>query len=162
MSARYGHSLAIGSEGKLCAWGDNATGQLGDGGTTSDHSPEVMTLAAGVTPTAIAGGYEDTLAIGSDGHLYAWENNANGELGDCTSTQHNRPEVISVDTGVTPTAIAAGNYHSLAIGSFMPPSVLPESPVVLALPAAATVIFGAAAWKAARLRNRDRTPQPTP
>ncbi len=64
---------------------------LGDGGTTSDHSPEVMTLAAGVTPTAIAGGYEDTLAIGSDGHLYAWENNANGELGDCTRTALDKP-----------------------------------------------------------------------
>ena len=161
ISAGEYHSLAIGSNNKLYAWGDNATGQLGDGTTTGDHSPEVITLASGVTPTAIAGGYEDTLAIGSDGNLYAWGSNSNGELGDGTTTGHNSPEVISLGAGVIPTAMAAGAYHSLAIGSSNPPPVLPESPVLVALPAAAAVLFGAGVWAAARRRNHGTALQPT-
>jgi alpha-tubulin suppressor-like RCC1 family protein len=108
ISAGEYHSLAIGSNGKLYAWGDNATGQLGDGTTTSEYAPEVITLGTGVTPTAISAGYGHSLLIGSDGNLYAWGTNTNRELGDGTITEHNSPEVISLGTSVTPTAIAAG------------------------------------------------------
>jgi alpha-tubulin suppressor-like RCC1 family protein len=110
-------SLAIGSNGGLYAWGWNIAGQLGDGTTTDRDSPEAITLAAGVTPTAIAAGYYHSLAIGSDGNLYAWGWNGAGQLGDGTTTEHNSPEAITLAAGVTPTAIATGDYHSLAIGS---------------------------------------------
>jgi hypothetical protein len=39
MAAGYGHSLAIGSDGKLYAWGYNFYGQLGDGSTIDRSSP---------------------------------------------------------------------------------------------------------------------------
>jgi alpha-tubulin suppressor-like RCC1 family protein len=117
ISAGAFHSLAIGSNGRLYAWGSNDQGELGDGTTTEHDSPEVITLASGVTPTAIAAGYYHSLVIGSDGNLYAWGYNEIGQLGDGTTTEHDSPEVITLASGVTPTAISAAYYHSMAIGS---------------------------------------------
>jgi alpha-tubulin suppressor-like RCC1 family protein len=117
ISAAPFHSLAIGSDGQLYAWGDNDQGELGDGTTTEHDSPEVITLAPGVTPTAIAAGYYDNLVIGSDGNLYAWGYNEIGQLGDGTTTERDSPEVITLAPGVTPTDISAVYFHSMAIGS---------------------------------------------
>ena len=118
ISAGFEDGLAIGSDGKLYAWGDSV-GQLGDGTTIVHESPEVITLASGVLPTAtspLAMGF--SLAIGSDGKLYAWGTDGRSQLGDSmTTTQVQTPEAITLASGVFPTAISAGSYHSLAIGS---------------------------------------------
>ena len=112
------HSLAIGSNRKLYAWGHNVDGELGDGTTTDHYTPEAITLAPGVTPIAISVGGDYSLTIGSNGKLYAWGVNQDGQLGDGTTTEHNSPEAITLAPGVTPTAISASNggWHSLAIG----------------------------------------------
>jgi alpha-tubulin suppressor-like RCC1 family protein len=138
---QFGFSLAIGSDGKLYAWGDNSAGELGDGSTTDHDTPEAITLASGVKPTAIAAGRNHSLAIGSDGQLYAWGDNSAGELGDGSTTDHDTPEAITLASGVTPVAIAAGDYHSLVIGSQQPGTGTPESPNVLLLAAVACSVF---------------------
>jgi alpha-tubulin suppressor-like RCC1 family protein len=119
ISAGELNSLAIGSDGNLYAWGSNTAGDLGDGTTTSHNTPEVITLAAGVKPTAVsaAKGSGGGLAIGSDGNLYAWGSNSNGQLGDGTTTDQHTPEAITLAAGVKPTAISAGVLDSLAMGS---------------------------------------------
>ncbi len=110
---------AIGSDGNLYAWGDDTQGQLGNGFFPPGESdlPVVVALPAGVTATAIAGGAVDGYAIGSDGKLYAWGNNQFGELGDGNTTSSDTPVVVSLPTGVTPTAIASGTETGYAIGS---------------------------------------------
>jgi len=88
IAAGENHSLAIGSDGKLYAWGWNNFGQLGIGSTDTDRpTPVVVTLSAGVTPTAITAGSLHSLATGSDGNLYAWGSNDSGEL----ATETRRP-----------------------------------------------------------------------
>jgi len=111
------HSLVSGSNGKLYAWGYNNYGQLGNGSTTESHTPVLVLLPSGVTARAVAAGYEHSLASGSDGKLYAWGQNFDGELGNGTSTNSYTPVVVSLPSGVTASAIATGQYHSLAIGS---------------------------------------------
>ncbi len=111
------YSLAIGSNGDLYAWGDNNVGQLGDGTGVEKNSPEMITLAPDVTPTALAAGYEHSLAIGSDGNLYGWGDNFEGDLGDNSGVAHLSPVLITLAPGVSPTAIAAGGDDSFAIGS---------------------------------------------
>jgi len=101
----------------LYAWGQNLYGEVGDGTTTERNTPEAITLAPGVTPTAIAGGDFLSLAIGSDGKLYTWGFNDDGQLGDGTYTNRSTPAAITLAAGVTPTAIAAGAFFGLAIGS---------------------------------------------
>ncbi len=111
------HSLAIGSNGTVYTWGSNSSGQLGNGTTNESDSPAAITLASGVTATAVAGGGAYSLAIGSNGKVYAWGFNSDGQLGNGTTTSSSTPVAITLASGVTATAVAAGYAHSLAIGS---------------------------------------------
>lgn len=101
------HSLLIGFDGSLWAWGSNGAGQLGDGTTTT------RTLPTPVLPgvTAMAAGLEHTLALTDDGSLWAWGDNLVGQLGDGTTTSRYRPTQIL--SGIA--ATAAGYEHSLAL-----------------------------------------------
>lgn len=105
--------------GAAYAWGSNGSGQLGNGtmNTTNNPTPEPVTLPSGVTVTAVATGKVHSLAIGSDGNVYSWGYNGFGQLGDGTTFDSSTPLAITLASGVTATAIAAGAYHSLAIGS---------------------------------------------
>ena len=76
------HSLALGSDENLYAWGDNSSGQLGDGTNTLRRTPVKINKPANTSAqfifSTIAAGDHSSLAIGSDGSLYAWGNNARG------------------------------------------------------------------------------------
>ncbi|MHB8337062.1 MAG: RCC1 domain-containing protein, partial [Ignavibacteriaceae bacterium] len=119
VAAGWYHSLAIGSDGNLYAWGYNAYGQLGIGNTTQQNSPVKVPLPSGVTSwTSVVSGWSHCLAIGNDGNLYAWGDNANGQLGIGNTTQQNTPVKVPLPSGVTSwTAMAGGWFHSLAIGN---------------------------------------------
>ncbi len=64
--------------------------------------------------TRISSGQAHTLAIRSDGTLWAWGTNSDGRLGDGTLTGTSTPKQIGT---ATYTAVAGGQYHSLAIHS---------------------------------------------
>ncbi|BDR52281.1 hypothetical protein KIM372_01880 [Bombiscardovia nodaiensis] len=113
-------SLAIGSDGNTYAWGNNQYGQLGDNTTTSRKLPVRVHTPTGVHFTAISAGCYHALALGDDGNIYAWGYNQYGQLGDGTTT--NKKEPVATHHGALPagqrfTAISAGFYHSLALGS---------------------------------------------
>jgi alpha-tubulin suppressor-like RCC1 family protein len=67
------HVLALAANGQLFAWGSNASGQLGTGGTTSSNWPVPVLMGAmtGKTVIAIAAGGSTSLALTSDGYVYA-------------------------------------------------------------------------------------------
>ncbi len=117
VSAGWYHSLAVGSDGKIYAWGWNAYGQLGDGTTTNRLSAEAISLPGGVTAVSVSAGYEHSLAVGNDGRVYAWGGNASGQLGDGTTTTRLTPEVLALPAGVSALSVSAGDGHSLAVGS---------------------------------------------
>jgi alpha-tubulin suppressor-like RCC1 family protein len=111
------HSLFLQSDGSVWGMGKNQFGQLGDGTyglpPYFDTNLPVQVLVAG-NVTAIAAGYYHGLLLKSDGSLWAMGLNSNGQLGDGTFNNTNRPEQI-VASNVT--AIAAGGYHSLFLKS---------------------------------------------
>ncbi len=111
------HGLALTSTGAVYAWGDNAQGQLGDGTTTQELAPVAVSLPAGVHAVAVAAGGAHSLALTSTGAVYAWGDNAQGQLGDGTTTQRSTPVLVHLPAGVTVVAIAAGGAHSLALTS---------------------------------------------
>jgi alpha-tubulin suppressor-like RCC1 family protein len=116
ISAGYDANLAIGSNGDLYAWGLALFGQLGDGGRTDRLRPEHITLALRAIPAAISAGYFASLAVDSQGRLYAWGDNCCGQVGDGTNVNRLRPEPITMAFGVRAAAISEG-VESLAIGS---------------------------------------------
>ena len=104
------HTLAIDSEGNLWAWGNNGSGQLGDGTITDKIVP--MQIKQGTKFKEISAGTEHSLAIDSEGNLWVWGNNMYGQLGDGTTTQKISP--VQIKSGTKFTQISGVN-HSLAI-----------------------------------------------
>ena len=125
ISAGYTHSLALGSDGNLYSWGNNTSGQLGRStSTTPANQPGKVTMPAGVRQfTQISAGNGYSLALGSDGNLYSWGDNTNGQLGrtPTSTTPANQPGKVTMPTGVTITQASAphmvSGYFSLALGS---------------------------------------------
>jgi alpha-tubulin suppressor-like RCC1 family protein len=118
------HSLALKSDGTVWAWGYNYDGELGNGAATTTGcrcvpTPTQVPGLAGVT--AIAGGAYHSLALKSDGTVWAWGYNYDGELGNGTATTWGcqcvpTPAKVPGLAGVT--AIAGGAHtHSLAVKS---------------------------------------------
>jgi len=114
VSAGANHSLAITSDGRLWAWGYNGNGQLGDSTTANKNTPIEVSIPGvpAVAITAVAGGGNHTLAVRGDGVLWAWGANANGQVGDGTTTQRTQPVQLTGFTGVS--TVAGGGQHSLA------------------------------------------------
>lgn len=117
------HSVALASDGTVYSWGYNSNGQLGHGtGSLASNVPvAVLTSGAlsGKTIVQIAAGAAHTLALASDGTLFSWGANSEGQLGNGTNTNSNAPvEVVKtgVLSGKTITQIEAGGI-SLAVTS---------------------------------------------
>ena len=104
------HALAIKTDGTVWAWGNDNTGQLGDGGVcgkTCTTPVKVGTLAGAAV---VAAGYVHSLAALADGSVRAWGRNAEGELGDGTTTVRATPVTTTGLTGVRPGAGASTTY----------------------------------------------------
>jgi len=105
------HVLALLSDGTVWSWGDNASGQLGDGTVNERADQGPVSGLTGVT--AIAAGEYHSMALTRDGAVWTWGDNASGQLGDGTVNERAAPGPVNGLTGVT--AIAAGAHHSMAL-----------------------------------------------
>ncbi len=111
------HNLAVTSTGAVLAWGYNAYGQLGNGGTGASDVPVNVSLPTGTNVTAVAAGALHSLALTSTGTVLAWGYNVDGELGDGSTTNSDVPVKVNLPPGTKVTAVAAGGYYSLALTS---------------------------------------------
>lgn len=113
VSVGYSHTVAIKNDGSLWAWGMNHFGELGDGTTVSKNSPTQIgtdtdwaLLSAGSGPTTF------NLALKTNGTLWAWGNNAYGQVGNGSLVNQLSP--VQIGTGTNWKTIAAGYSHALA------------------------------------------------
>src|SRR5262249_61585829 len=74
-------TLALASDGHALAWGNNVSGQLGNGSNAPSPIPVQVKLPAGVTVTAIRAGCDHSLALTTSGGLLGWGDNSFGQLG---------------------------------------------------------------------------------
>ncbi len=118
------HSLAVGQDGSGWAWGFGTQGQLGDDSFSDTSLPVRVKGTGGVgflgDISLMTGGYNHSLALLSDGTVYAWgENGYQGLLGDGTSDSSGVPvQVLDVGSGdpmTDVTAIGSSQYHNLAL-----------------------------------------------
>ncbi|HEY0406156.1 MAG TPA: S8 family serine peptidase [Pyrinomonadaceae bacterium] len=108
------YSLALRSDGTVWAWGDNRSGQLGDGNFNGRRLPAQVSGLNGVN--AISAGQSHALALRSDGTVWGWGSNSSGQLGTGSSSfGPSTPVQVLWLTGIT--AIACGGEHNLALGA---------------------------------------------
>jgi len=107
--------LAV-QNGGVYAWGSNMAGQLGDGTTLDRSLPFALTGDMSSHVTAVAGGQQFSLAV-RNGGVYAWGNNAAGQLGDGTTLDRSTPYALTGLLSSNVNTVAAGQYFSLALRS---------------------------------------------
>lgn len=137
------HVLALKSDPTLWAWGADSHDQLGIHGAASQRAPVQVFGSGGTALTgiaAIAGGGEHSLVLKNDGTVQTWGRNAEGQLGDGTTTDSFQPVTVSDLTDVVD--VRGGYDYSVAlvlantlVGS---PVVTPVDPATGASPVTLT------------------------
>jgi len=118
LTATFGDSLAVTTQGQVLTWGDNGFGELGDDlALAVATTPVFAKVPAGVKVVGAVGGSFHFLARTDTGDVLAWGDNTFGQLGDDTFTQRNVPTFTDLPPGATATTLGAGNRHSLALTS---------------------------------------------
>ncbi len=115
IAAGGNHSLALKSDGTVLAWGRDNAGQLGNDLALEDK-PKPVSVSGLTGIIAISAGYAHSLALKSNGTVYAWGDDADGQLGD-DPVLLEQPLPVLVSGVNTIVAIAAGGSHSLALKS---------------------------------------------
>ena len=117
------HTLALRDDGTVWAWGNNSAYELGDNTNTERHIPVQVLDETGSSylsgVSSITTGYQHSIIIKNDGTVWAWGANAQGQIGDNSTTLRKLPVQVkdSAGTGyLTDVAtVYAGQYHSVAL-----------------------------------------------
>jgi alpha-tubulin suppressor-like RCC1 family protein len=118
LTATFGDSLALTTQGQVLTWGDNSFGELGDDlALAHAATPVFAQVPAGVKVVGAVGGSFHFLARTDSGDVLAWGDNTFKQLGDGSFTQRNVPTFVDLPPGATATTLGAGNRSSLALTS---------------------------------------------
>ncbi len=117
VSAGSSHTLALKTDGTLWGWGGDDFGALGDG-NDSGSVPNPTQIGTDTDWASASAGANNSLAVKTDGTLWAWGNNTYGQLGTGDSvpntiTFHALPTQVGTDTDWA-SASAGGQFTSRA------------------------------------------------
>ena len=112
ISAGAFHTCVVRKTGKVSCWGENLSGQLGDGksNTRSVTPVDVVGISNAV---AVACGATFSCAVKSDGAIACWGQNTSGQFGNGNKTSSPVPLSVSMLTNAV--SISAGEAHACAI-----------------------------------------------
>lgn len=108
------HSVVVCEDGSVNAFGENATGQLGNGANEDSSVP----VSTGITnAVAVAAGGDQleahSLALKEDGTVWAWGSNIYGQLGNASTNNTSTPVQSILLSDII--AISSGGWHSVAL-----------------------------------------------
>ena len=118
------HTCALTASGQAHCWGRGESGQLGvpvpTTSCTTDSGPSPCSMVpvavrGGLVFAQLAGGGAHTCGLTSDGTPHCWGSNANGQLGDNSTTNRDAP--VAVATALKFVRIDAGAQHTCALTS---------------------------------------------
>lgn len=122
VDAGWGHTAAVRGDGTVWTWGRNGYGRLGVGDIAPRNAGAVQATYAGGAPItnvkSLSASGTHTLALRSDGTVWAWGRNDHGELGIGT-TGYRSAAVQSTNPDGTPvtlvTRVSTGHHGSVAL-----------------------------------------------
>jgi alpha-tubulin suppressor-like RCC1 family protein len=108
-----GHTCGITSpDNRLFCWGDNSSGQLGDGSVSRRLTP--VPVLSDLQFSQVTAGGVHTCALSTTGRAFCWGLNTSGQLGDSTNaTRRTRP--VPVVGAHTFRQMDAGFKHTCAV-----------------------------------------------
>lgn len=108
-------ACALTAAGAVLCWGDNGSGQLGDGrsGTTTSRSTPGPVSGLGSGVVAIAAGGSHACAVLATGGVRCWGSNSFGMLGDGTEVNRLTPTPVSGLTNAV--SVSASNGQTCAV-----------------------------------------------
>ncbi len=123
-STGYQHAVLLGSDGQLYAWGFNGLGQLGTGDTSNRSTPTKIVfkgldkkkkpIVLNMAFNSVVTTDNSTLAVATDGSLWAWGSNSSGELGTGSKSFINSsPAMVGKSRGWN--GLSAGSRHVVGI-----------------------------------------------
>ena len=118
LTSSWEGSGALLANGDYYDWGYNAAGQLGNGSTTNSAVPVKVDLPGSVKQVFQGGSGPkngQTIAVLTDGSVWAWGDNDRGQLGIDSRTSSDVPVKVHVPHGVTFVTVCSGGYASYAI-----------------------------------------------
>ena len=105
---------AVKTDGTLWTWGDNFYGQLGNSTNITRSSPQT-TVAGGTDWKQVSIGGNFMAAIKTDGTLWTWGGNNNGQLGNGSVEGRSSPQTtVAGGTGWLNVS-ASTDFHVLAL-----------------------------------------------
>lgn len=140
LASKGTHTVAA-INGALWGWGTNSQGEVGDGSMTYTYAPNgfaypnytinndryypaPLLVPSGISFSSVAAGAWHSLALQSNGAVWAWGNNQFKQLGlkttsPCGSAKNcSSPQIVdNWEGGVAPiiTQVVAGQFHNLAL-----------------------------------------------
>ncbi|GGN25351.1 hypothetical protein GCM10011609_79620 [Lentzea pudingi] len=106
IAATTGTGYALRTDGTVWSWGSNFAGELGNG-TTGGSSPTAVQVAGLTDVTTIVANSNARYALRSDGTVWSWGSNSEGQLGNGAGTgQSGTAAPVKDLTGVVSVAAA--------------------------------------------------------
>ncbi len=123
LSAGNIHTCGLTPAGVAYCWGRDASGQIGDGGTSQDAQSPVAVDTSGIAGTgvfvAISAGDDHTCGLTPEGAAYCWGADLYGQLGDGGAAQGSQIPVAVDTSGIAGekalVTLIAGGYHSCGL-----------------------------------------------
>jgi alpha-tubulin suppressor-like RCC1 family protein len=107
------HSCALMDDGEIKCWGDNRSGQLGDGTMTDRYTPVKVVDSSGKY-VAVAAGDRHTCALTVEGGMECWGSNEFGQLGNDKLYGNFQPKSVDgLSSGVSGLALGVGHTCAL-------------------------------------------------
>ena len=112
ITAGYEHACAILAGGSMRCWGNNAAGQLGNGGTSNSSVPVTIPGLSGIV--SISAAWRHTCAVTSAGLMYCW---GNDDVGSGSTPTINSPVPVQRGAGTSWSTVSVGDFYTCAISA---------------------------------------------
>eukprot|EP00243_Klebsormidium_subtile_P003284 TRINITY_DN1661_c0_g3_i1.p1 TRINITY_DN1661_c0_g3~~TRINITY_DN1661_c0_g3_i1.p1 ORF type:complete len:219 (+),score=39.83 TRINITY_DN1661_c0_g3_i1:3-659(+) len=109
------HTIVVAKSGAMYTFGWSKYGQLGHGNEEDQLVPHRVEALQKHTIRQIAGGWRHTVALDSDGRLYAWGWNKFGQVGAGDNVDHNLPALVKGMEHERVVSVACGWRHTACI-----------------------------------------------
>ncbi|MFQ5768028.1 MAG: hypothetical protein ACE5ID_08605, partial [Acidobacteriota bacterium] len=107
------HSTALLSDGSVAAWGSNLSGQVGNGSASAVSAPLILSSVRSRGMLCAAAAWKQSYSLKSDGTLWAFGDNLEGQLGDGTATSRWEPRQVADLSNVIAVSVNTSNVLTL-------------------------------------------------